>query len=330
MQLLFSKIEPFLLQQLHGEYDSLQLPKSREAVVAHLAWLLWDKNPNFSKEQSKAMSFFSDPMILHHLLFESMQFLSENTSNKQAETQEHSISEASLIENRETEISTENPITTESNTNVDSSTSDESSLTTENPFVPISDIISSTSNIEDDLNTSETSKTETLPENPNKINQPEQEVPEPTEEEIMSTKIGSILSHQLAEFQKEVKPDQLLLPDLADLPEFTRDFFKSQGITLSENAESMKKVRKFTDWIRHMKTINSNPTDLGSSAEEELAVAAKAEISNRKVEILTVSMVEVLVRQGKKEEAKILLQKLSLLNPDKSTIFADKLKSLNI
>jgi hypothetical protein len=53
-----------------------------------------------------------------------------------------------------------------------------------------------------------------------------------------------------------------------------------------------------------------------------------AENSNAEAEVLTESMAEVFARQGKIGKASEVYQKLSLLNPAKSTYFAAKLENL--
>ena len=53
-----------------------------------------------------------------------------------------------------------------------------------------------------------------------------------------------------------------------------------------------------------------------------------AEISNKDAEVMTETMAEVFLQQGKKSKAKEIYVKLSLLNPHKSAYFAAKLENL--
>lgn len=151
--------------------------------------------------------------------------------------------------------------------------------------------------------------------------------PEDSEDEVPS-RLTHLLQAQADAFKKETVTDKdVLLPLPA--PTFTKDYFKSQGILLSgDNGEFTGKIRKFTDWIKQMKRINPNPIDLGSELEEEAKIVADASLSNRKEDVLTEAMADVLVKQGKKEEAQQLFEKLSLQNPAKSAYFADKINSL--
>ena len=57
-------------------------------------------------------------------------------------------------------------------------------------------------------------------------------------------------------------------------------------------------------------------------------IQAIAENSNTNEEVLTESMAEVLIRQGKIDKAIEVFDKLSLLDPSKSAIFAARIKSL--
>ena len=47
-------------------------------------------------------------------------------------------------------------------------------------------------------------------------------------------------------------------------------------------------------------------------------------------EVLTEAMAEVLAKQGMRQRARAVYEKLSLLNPEKSAYFAAKIEQLNI
>lgn len=161
----------------------------------------------------------------------------------------------------------------------------------------------------------------------------DEELQEQSEElplESASQKISSLLSGQAKEFQKPVAGDAEL-PAVAPEPLHTIDYFASQGIRLDPKREENtfdKKVHKFTDWLRQMKRINPQPVDLGTQTEEEQYVANIADSSNHIKKILTESMAEVLLKQGKRDKAIEIYQKLSLLNPDKSIYFAALIQNI--
>lgn len=109
------------------------------------------------------------------------------------------------------------------------------------------------------------------------------------------------------------------------------DYFASQGIKLSEDPLSSdklgKQLKSFTEWLRIMKKVHGEnvPETTGHS---DATIQNLAEKSNTEDEVLTVSMADVLARQGKTSKAVEVLQKLSLLNPDKSAYFAAKIEYL--
>ena len=116
-------------------------------------------------------------------------------------------------------------------------------------------------------------------------------------------------------------------------PQHSIDYFESQGIKaeITDNANDnlSHKLRKFTDWLKHMKTISlETDKDLGTDPELENAIQNIAQNSNESREIVTETMAEVLEKQGKKDKAIQLYIKLSFLNPDKSSYFAAKIQQL--
>ncbi|MCY7422793.1 MAG: hypothetical protein LH478_13750 [Chitinophagaceae bacterium] len=116
-------------------------------------------------------------------------------------------------------------------------------------------------------------------------------------------------------------------------PYYTVDYFASQGIKLvlenDPNDKLGKKLKKFTQWLKHMKKLG--PEDaLETDNEEDLeaTVIRIADFSNTQREIITEAMAAVLEKQGKNEKAIQIYIKLSFLHPDKSAYFADKIKIL--
>ena len=149
-------------------------------------------------------------------------------------------------------------------------------------------------------------------------------------DEAEREKLSKLIEQHLSEFKKPVDAT-------GEIPISTRvyhaiDYFASQGIKLDPrllNQDMLgNKVRKFTDWLKQVKHINENPTDLGTDTETEHLIEKIAQSSNEAKDVITETMAEVLKKQGKKEKAIQLYQKLSFLNPSKSTYFAAKINEL--
>ncbi len=153
---------------------------------------------------------------------------------------------------------------------------------------------------------------------------------EDAEQDPHANKIASLLGEQLAAFQKPVEADSALPIDTD--PYHTVDYFASQGIKVEQDNQSQdqlsRHLRRFTDWLKHMKNMQPNPEDLGTDPELESAIQGIASTSNEAKEIVTETMAEVLEKQGKKDKAIQLYIKLSFLNPDKSAYFASRIQQL--
>ena len=109
------------------------------------------------------------------------------------------------------------------------------------------------------------------------------------------------------------------------------DYFASQGIKLSEEQQATdklgKQLKSFTEWLKTMKKTHGN-TLPEHTAINDSAVQQQAESSNQATEVITESMAEVFVQQGKTQKAIEIYQKLSLQNPGKNVYFAQKIESL--
>ncbi len=109
-------------------------------------------------------------------------------------------------------------------------------------------------------------------------------------------------------------------------PLYTTDYFASQGIKLSEEIKADDKLGKhlksFTEWLKTMKKVHNQ--NMSGNEPLDLNVQNIAEKSNKETEIITESMAEVYISQGKLKKAAEIYQKLSLLNPSKSAYFAAK------
>lgn len=114
-------------------------------------------------------------------------------------------------------------------------------------------------------------------------------------------------------------------------PLHTTDYFASQGIKLSEEAQPTdklgKQLKSFTEWLKTMKKVHEGKLPAGNE-NMDAAVQQLAEKSNKEDEILTESMAEVYMQQGKFKKAHEIYEKLSLLNPTKSAYFAAKIEIL--
>lgn len=114
-------------------------------------------------------------------------------------------------------------------------------------------------------------------------------------------------------------------------PLHASDYFASQGIKLREEAQPAdklgKQLKSFTEWLKTMKKVHE-PGNENGSANIDLSVQTLAEKSNKEEEILTEAMAEVFMQQGKGNKAREIYQKLSLLNPAKSSYFAAKIDQI--
>lgn len=158
------------------------------------------------------------------------------------------------------------------------------------------------------------------------ITQEQKEESKETETDEAQQKLASVLDAQLADFKKPVTEETELV--IATEPYHTVDYFASQGIKADQNDKFTRRVKKFTDWLKDMKTVPTAKINLNGDAENEIKVMETANASNETAEIITESMAEVLVKQGKKDGAVELYEKLSLLHPEKNAYFAAKISQL--
>ena len=122
-------------------------------------------------------------------------------------------------------------------------------------------------------------------------------------------------------------------------PYHTIDYFASQGIKLRQEDLKDKlgiQLKSFTEWLRSMKRVAPVVQEevATNSVIEETLQQSIQEIAGHSVEgkeVITEAMAEVWVKQGSKQKAIAIYEKLSLLNPAKSTYFAariDQIKAL--
>lgn len=122
-------------------------------------------------------------------------------------------------------------------------------------------------------------------------------------------------------------------PEIVFEPFHTIDYFASQGIKLrlDENpSDSLgKQLKSFTDWLKVMRKLPQKEREIVPDRVTEQTIQSIAAHSIEGKEVVTETMAEVLAKQGMPERARILYEKLSLLNPEKRAYFAAKIEQLN-
>ena len=139
-------------------------------------------------------------------------------------------------------------------------------------------------------------------------------------------------------------------------PIYTEDYFLHQGIesveTEEENDEEkqLMVMMSFSDWLMHFKTKNEKQKEEEEDQralktmwqKEKLAAALEEENEEipEKVfemavnsirseeDLVSESLAEIMIKQGKIDKAIEMYRKLSLRNPQKNTYFADKIEKL--
>jgi hypothetical protein len=114
-------------------------------------------------------------------------------------------------------------------------------------------------------------------------------------------------------------------------PLHTTDYFESQGIRLTEkdlDKDKMgKQLKSFTEWLKSMKKLPGGQPQIDLQKTDK-KVDEMAEKSNIEAEVITETMAEIYIQQGKIPKAREVYEKLRLQNPEKNTYFASKLKDL--
>jgi len=115
-------------------------------------------------------------------------------------------------------------------------------------------------------------------------------------------------------------------------PYHTIDYFASQGIQpkLEEKPKDQfsRQLKSFTEWLKVMKRLPVTEIASAVSVVDEKKVEKMAELSIDDREVITEAMAEVWEKQGNRAKASEIYEKLSLLNPDKSSYFAAKIEQL--
>jgi hypothetical protein len=116
-------------------------------------------------------------------------------------------------------------------------------------------------------------------------------------------------------------------------PYYTVDYFASQGIktVLEEkpNDRLGRQLKSFTEWLKTIRKMPPQEIASMNDAGSEEKVVQLATHSLAEENVNTEAMAEVWIKQGQPEKAIRIYEKLSLLNPSKSSYFAlliEKLK----
>ncbi|MBL7763974.1 MAG: hypothetical protein JNL23_11160 [Chitinophagaceae bacterium] len=112
----------------------------------------------------------------------------------------------------------------------------------------------------------------------------------------------------------------------------TVDYFASQGIKLKMDELPKDKfgqqLKSFTEWLKVLK--KTTPTEIAKQVdkktEEKVITLAEHSLENR--DVVTEAMAEVWIKQGNRQKAIELYNKLSLQNPAKSSYFAALIEQL--
>lgn len=278
------------------------------------------KFENFSK---KAILYFSNP---HWLNFQIQYTVAEETVSEIVEFSNLGEEAPGLseVEITKTEYKIEHPnkiIEPEVPTENSLSQENSEAIIEENNEVPIEEKIEP-AEIEKVEETVEKNEEPIIEEAPNQTNEtePQQETPNIHQEEKEQKEFT------ITSTSTDNKNEELLFEPLS-----MSDYFASQGIDIKPelllNDKLGKQMKSFTDWLKDMKRLHANKLPDQNPAVERM-IQMKAEKSNAEADILTETMAEVLLKQGKPEKAIELYEKLSLMNPSKSIYFAAKIDSI--
>jgi tetratricopeptide (TPR) repeat protein len=131
------------------------------------------------------------------------------------------------------------------------------------------------------------------------------------------------------------------LPDLKEEPAETElkfepyhtiDYFASQGIKYIPEEKPAdrfgQQLKSFTEWLKILKRLPQTEIIKISNNSSEEKIQQLADHSISEGEVVTETMAEVWLKQGNKEKAIEIYNKLCLLNPDKSAYFASLAEQL--
>lgn len=170
--------------------------------------------------------------------------------------------------------------------------------------------------------------------------QEEVQVSAPIEEKTETPATEISVTEMPVEEPASVKTGQLIptLPGMENAsmeltfePYHTVDYFASQGIRMREEDKNpdrfSRQLRSFTEWLKTMKRLPTGEAVVGSPTDERKVVQL-AEHSIQDRDVVTEAMAEVWEKQGDYAQAIRIYEKLSLLDPSKSSYFAAKIDQL--
>jgi hypothetical protein len=146
--------------------------------------------------------------------------------------------------------------------------------------------------------------------------------------------VSTILSNELA-VSELAKNSAISTPDTVETmlfePLHTTDYFASVGIKITDEHKPNDKLglqlKSFTAWLKTMKKVHV--VEETTNTATDITIQALADKSNTEAEVVTEAMANILIQQGSIKKAIEVLEKLSLLNPAKSTYFATQINQLN-
>ncbi|MEO8172976.1 MAG: hypothetical protein ABI581_07830 [Sediminibacterium sp.] len=171
-----------------------------------------------------------------------------------------------------------------------------------------------------------------------KIDGLEIKAPEPADSEPMSEEELPLteddidpMDNKPLNFKLNIETPSSTEKELTFEPLHTTDYFASLGIKLSGEIKPGdklgKQLKSFTEWLKTMKKVHTDKLEQSSGGADQV-IQSLAEKSNTEDEVLTETMAEVLIQQGKADKAIEVYKKLSLLNPSKNAYFAAKIDQL--
>lgn len=315
-------MENNIVSWITGKTNLKQVPLTELKEITHnypyftLAQLLLtvkmkeEDSPEYPQQLQKTALNFQNPQWLHFQLESLEQSLKEHASEETTvETMEPSTEMSeNLWDATQAQATYESDLQEELSITEEDETTDTQSFSKEIPLQPIAPEQEKDSTSEEDTTIEPGDK---------------------KEDTHTPSRLSAMLEAQAIAFKTAEAPKEKLAFDSPALLH-TKDYFASIGITADNtlNTDFGHKVKRFSDWLKQMKSIGVQGIDKQIDPKEDKIISQKADDSNKSAAILTEAMVDVLVQQGKKEEAVEILEKLSLLKPEKSSYFASLIHNL--
>ncbi len=165
------------------------------------------------------------------------------------------------------------------------------------------------------------------------------------EEEKKDEKVTT--SKKNIETEESAEKEDNQTPISAIQPLYTEDYFAYTQTKLPEEIENdkpptMEQVNSFTGWLKKMKRPQAMPEEEKlkdedtvvkeegreeGDTEKEMNNEEEEDVNLKDNEVITESMAEIWVQYGDFNKAEEVYRKLILLNPEKKTYFAKKIKA---